>query len=51
MSPDIPTLMNYMSFARWLMVSIAVAVIPYLRWKQPDLPRPFKVMQYSTHVP
>ena len=43
MAPDINTLINYLSFTRWLFISIAVAVIPYYRWKHPDLPRPFKV--------
>ncbi|XP_022103433.1 cystine/glutamate transporter-like [Acanthaster planci] len=43
MVPDINTLINYLSFTRWLFISIAVAVIPYFRWKYPDIPRPFKV--------
>ncbi|XP_033626207.1 cystine/glutamate transporter-like [Asterias rubens] len=43
MSPDINTLINYLSFTRWLFISIAVASIPYFRWKYPDMPRPFKV--------
>ncbi|XP_038070441.1 cystine/glutamate transporter-like [Patiria miniata] len=43
MAPDINTLINYLSFTRWLFISIAVAVIPYFRWKHPDWPRPFKV--------
>ncbi|XP_033626075.1 cystine/glutamate transporter-like [Asterias rubens] len=42
-SPDVNALINYMSFARWLLVSIAVAVLPYWRWKYPDMERPFKV--------
>ena len=43
MSRNIQQLVDYMSFTTWLLVSVAVAVIPYSRWKYPDLHRPFKV--------
>ncbi|XP_038069904.1 cystine/glutamate transporter-like [Patiria miniata] len=40
---DIGTILNYMSFSNWVFVCLSLAVIPYYRWKYPDLPRPFKV--------
>lgn len=42
-SKDVYALINYVGFATWLAIGLAVAVVPYLRWKQPDLPRPIKV--------
>lgn len=42
-SQDIYALINYVGFATWLAIGLAVACLPYLRWKQPDLPRPIKV--------
>ena len=35
--------MNYLGFATWLSIGAAVFCLPYLRWKQPDLPRPIKI--------
>ena len=35
--------MNYIGFATWFSIGAAVACIPYLRWKCPDLERPIKV--------
>ena len=32
-----------MSFALWLVVGVSVAGLLYLRWKEPDLPRPIRV--------
>ncbi|KAG8227220.1 hypothetical protein J437_LFUL003426 [Ladona fulva] len=40
---DIFALINYVGFATWLSIGIAVLCLPVLRWTQPDLPRPIKV--------
>ncbi|RWS16515.1 Y+L amino acid transporter 2-like protein [Dinothrombium tinctorium] len=40
---DIYLLINYVGFATWLAIGLAVCCIPYLRWKEPNLPRPIKV--------
>ncbi|XP_077588636.1 cystine/glutamate transporter isoform X1 [Stigmatopora nigra] len=40
---DIYGLLNFMSFLRWLSIGIVVLGLIYLRYTQPDLPRPFKV--------
>uniref|UniRef100_A0A667WL16 Solute carrier family 7 member 11 n=1 Tax=Myripristis murdjan TaxID=586833 RepID=A0A667WL16_9TELE len=45
---DIYSLLNFMSFLRWLFIGVAVLGLIYLRYTQPDLPRPFKV---SVFVP
>jgi len=42
-SSDIGQLMNYIGFATWFSIGAAVACIPYLRWKCPELERPIKV--------
>nr|XP_054763929.1 cystine/glutamate transporter-like [Lytechinus pictus] len=42
-SDDVGTLINYLSFTRWLFIGITCTVIPYYRWKYPELKRPFKV--------
>ncbi|XP_023327717.1 large neutral amino acids transporter small subunit 1 isoform X2 [Eurytemora carolleeae] len=42
-SSNIGVLMNYLGFATWLSIGAAVFCLPYLRWKQPDLPRPIKI--------
>lgn len=42
-SNDVYALINYVGFATWLAIGLAVVCVPYLRWKQPDLPRPIKV--------
>ncbi|GFQ99753.1 large neutral amino acids transporter small subunit 2 [Trichonephila clavata] len=42
-SSDIYALINYVGFATWLAIGLAVACLPYLRWKQPNLARPIKV--------
>ena len=42
-SNDIYALINYVGFATWLAIGLAVVCVPYLRWKQPDLPRPIRV--------
>ncbi|CAM9325024.1 unnamed protein product, partial [Lampetra planeri] len=40
---DIYTLLNLMSFLRWLFIGVVVLGLIYLRFTKPDLPRPFKV--------
>ncbi|KAM4621381.1 cystine/glutamate transporter [Polymixia lowei] len=40
---DIYSLLNFMSFLRWLFIGVAVLGLIYLRYTQPELPRPFKV--------
>ncbi|XP_022103438.1 cystine/glutamate transporter-like [Acanthaster planci] len=40
---DVGTILNYMSFPNWLFSCLSFAIIPYYRWKHPDMPRPFKV--------
>ncbi|XP_054709615.1 large neutral amino acids transporter small subunit 2-like [Uloborus diversus] len=42
-SSDIYALINYVGFATWLAIGLAVLCLPYLRWKQPNLPRPIRV--------
>lgn len=42
-SQDIYSLINYFSFMRWTFLAMTVAVIPYSRWRDPELERPFKV--------
>ncbi|XP_020823161.1 cystine/glutamate transporter [Phascolarctos cinereus] len=40
---DLYGLLNFLSFARWLFIGLAVAGLIYLRYKRPDMHRPFKV--------
>jgi len=40
---DIFALINYVGFATWLSIGVAVLCLPVLRWTQPDLERPIKV--------
>ncbi|XP_040482240.1 cystine/glutamate transporter isoform X3 [Ursus maritimus] len=42
-SGDLYSLLNFLSFARWLFIGLAVAGLIYLRYKRPDMHRPFKV--------
>ncbi|KAG8522163.1 Cystine/glutamate transporter [Galemys pyrenaicus] len=42
-SGDLYSLLNFLSFARWLFIGLAVAGLIYLRHKRPDMHRPFKV--------
>ncbi|XP_030831478.1 cystine/glutamate transporter-like [Strongylocentrotus purpuratus] len=42
-SNDVNTLINYISFSDWLFSGMACLVVPYYRWKRPELKRPFKV--------
>ncbi|XP_049810014.1 large neutral amino acids transporter small subunit 1 [Schistocerca nitens] len=40
---DIGALINYVGFATWLSIGVAVLCLPWLRWTQPNLARPIKV--------
>ncbi|XP_077135281.1 cystine/glutamate transporter [Ranitomeya variabilis] len=40
---DIYSLLNFLSFARWLFIGLAVLGLIYLRYKRPEMHRPFKV--------
>lgn len=40
---NIGLLLNYVGFATWLAIGLAVCCLPYLRWKCPELNRPIKV--------
>nr|CAH0110567.1 unnamed protein product [Daphnia galeata] len=42
-SDNVYSLINYVGFATWLSIGLAVVCIPYLRWKRPDLERPIRV--------
>jgi len=43
MMKDVYKLINYLTFAEFLFIGIAVSVIPYLRWERPNLARPVSV--------
>ncbi|XP_033890439.2 cystine/glutamate transporter-like [Acipenser ruthenus] len=40
---DIYSLLNFLSFVRWLFIGLVVVGLIYLRYKRPEMPRPFKV--------
>ncbi|XP_028816667.1 cystine/glutamate transporter isoform X1 [Denticeps clupeoides] len=42
-SGDIYSLLNFMSFLRWLFIGVAVLGLIYMRYTRPELHRPFKV--------
>lgn len=44
---DIYSLLNFMSFLRWLFIGVVVLGLIYMRFTKPDLPRPFKVYRCS----
>lgn len=40
---DIFALINYVGFATWLSIGVAVLCLPVLRWTQPNIERPIRV--------
>nr|XP_054749832.1 cystine/glutamate transporter-like [Lytechinus pictus] len=42
-SGDVSNLVNFVGFTAWLFIALTCAIIPYYRWKYPELERPFKV--------
>ncbi|XP_072051848.1 cystine/glutamate transporter-like [Amphiura filiformis] len=40
---DVYALLNYLSFSTWLFTGIAISIVPYWRWKYPNIERPYKV--------
>ncbi|KAG7328813.1 hypothetical protein KOW79_006987 [Hemibagrus wyckioides] len=40
---DLYSLLNFMSFLRWLFIGLAVVGLIYMRYTRPEMPRPFKV--------
>jgi len=42
-SSDIFALINYVGFATWISIGLAVLCLPWLRWKHPEWNRPLKV--------
>ncbi|XP_035670818.1 cystine/glutamate transporter-like [Branchiostoma floridae] len=40
---DVYRLINFLSAVRWLFIGLATATVPYLRWRRPDMHRPWKV--------
>ncbi|XP_033633070.1 Y+L amino acid transporter 2-like [Asterias rubens] len=42
-SNDIFTLINYFSFVTWTSIGAVVAGMVWVRWREPDRPRPYKV--------
>jgi len=47
---DIYSLLNFMSFLRWLFIGLAVLGLIYLRYTRPDLHRPFKVRRLDANI-
>ncbi|XP_022086542.1 cystine/glutamate transporter-like [Acanthaster planci] len=42
-SSDIYTLINFFSFVAWTSIGAAVAGLVWKRWREPDIPRPYKI--------
>ncbi|XP_046750516.1 Y+L amino acid transporter 2 isoform X1 [Diprion similis] len=42
-SSNIFKLISYVGFATWMSIGASVLCVPWLRWAQPNLPRPIKV--------
>ncbi|KAI8521128.1 hypothetical protein Bbelb_008820 [Branchiostoma belcheri] len=49
-SNDVYRLINFLSAVRWLFIGLATATVPYLRWRRPDMHRPFKCSAPRTGV-
>ncbi|XP_071512064.1 cystine/glutamate transporter-like [Diadema antillarum] len=43
MSSDVYSLINFLSITTWITVAATCSIVPYIRWKRPELERPFKV--------
>ena len=44
---DMQLLINYISFSESLFIMMSIAALLWLRYKQPDRPRPIKVSRFS----
>ena len=42
LTSDFEALINYFLVASWLFYFTAASCVPYLRWKEPELARPFR---------
>ncbi|XP_071496386.1 cystine/glutamate transporter-like [Diadema antillarum] len=40
---DVYRLINFLSTTGWIMNGMTCSIVPYMRWKRPELERPFKV--------
>lgn len=49
-SSNIIQLMNYVGFATWLAIGVAVFCVIFLRFKHPEWERPIKVLKKSSIV-
>ena len=50
MTSDIYTLIDYSAFVESLFIAVSVAGLLWLRYKQPDLPRPIKVLLFNCFI-
>ena len=52
LSGEAVALLEYIGFVSCLICGTAIGVLPYLRWKEPDKKRPFKVSTNTkTYIP